>query len=419
MVMVNRNWAYDETLEAPDDPLSPESPEPHVVPPASNPMGVARKLVDDLYTDIFGLVLRTHRGDFYRWDGACWPEAEARGIRGAMYEYLEGAVYEIETKAGIEQVPWNPTRRKVDDVLDALRAVTYLDGSIEPPSWLNGDKLPASEIVSMSNGLLHLPTRRIFRHTPDYWVLHSLPFDYDPFAPYPSRWQKFLDELWENDPESVSALQEIVGYLISGDTSQQKIFLLVGPRRSGKGTIGRVLTGLLGRFNVGAPTLAGLSTNFGLQVLIDKPLALISDARLSTKADAGIVVERLLSISGEDSITVDRKYRDPWTGRLPSRFLILTNELPRLSDSSGALASRFIMLVLTRSFLGEENPALTDELLEEAPGILNWGLEGLDRLTARGYSSSPSREQMQSSSWRTSPLPCLPSSASAASVGPT
>jgi putative DNA primase/helicase len=89
--------------------------------------------------------------------------------------------------------------------------------------------------------------------------------------------------------------------------------------------MGRVLTGLLGRFNVGAPTLAGLSTNFGLQVLIDKPLALISDARLSTKADAGIVVERLLSVSGEDSITVDRKYRDPWTGRLPSRFLILTN----------------------------------------------------------------------------------------------
>ena len=27
-----------------------------------------------------------------------------------------------------------------------------------------------------------------------------------------------------------------------------------------------------------------------------------------------IAVERLLSISGEDTITVDRKYREPWTG---------------------------------------------------------------------------------------------------------
>ena len=146
-----------------------------------------------------------------------------------------------------------------------------------------------------------------------------------------------------------------------------------------------MLTGLLGRHNVAAPTLAGLATNFGLSPLIDKPLALISDARLSGRTDSSVVVERLLSISGEDAITVDRKYREPWTGRLPARFVILTNELPRLSDSSGALASRFVALVLTRSFYGHENPLLTDELLAEAPGIFNWALDGLDRLTERGY----------------------------------
>ena len=55
----------------------------------------------------------------------------------------------------------------------------------------------------------------------------------------------------------------------------------------------------------------------------------------------------LLSISGEDTLTIDRKYREPWTGRLPTRFMILTNELPRFSDSSGALASRFVMSILT------------------------------------------------------------------------
>lgn len=65
---------------------------------------------------------------------------------------------------------------------------------------------------------------------------------------------------------------------------------MVGPKRGGKGTIGRVLTGLLGAHQVAAPTLASLSTNFGLQPLIGRPLALISDARLSTKADSKIVV---------------------------------------------------------------------------------------------------------------------------------
>ena len=180
-----------------------------------------------------------------------------------------------------------------------------------------------------------------------------------------------------------------MGYLLGGDTRLQKIFLFVGPKRAGKGTIGRVLTGLLGSHNVAAPTLASLSTNFGLAPMIGRPLALVSDARLSTKADSKIVVERLLSVSGEDSLTIDRKYKDPWTGRLPTRFLILTNELPRLSDSSGALASRFVLFVLTKSFYGGENPELTDELLTEAPSILNWALEGLDRLMARGYFVNP------------------------------
>jgi putative DNA primase/helicase len=184
-------------------------------------------------------------------------------------------------------------------------------------------------------------------------------------------------------------LQEIFGYLLTADTSQQKLFLFVGPRRSGRGTIGRVLTGLLGPHHVAAPTLTSLSTNFGLEPLIGKPLALVGDARLSMKGGSKEVVERLLSISGEDSLTIDRKYKDPWTGRLPTRFLILTNELPRLPDASGALASRFVLLVFTKSFYGEENPNLTTELLTEAPAIFNWALEGLDRLTERGYFVNP------------------------------
>jgi putative DNA primase/helicase len=53
------------------------------------------------------------------------------------------------------------------------------------------------------------------------------------------------------------------------------------------------------------------------------------------------------------------------------------------------LASRFIVFVLTASFYGREDPALTGKLLEEAPGIFNWALEGLDWLCARGHFIAP------------------------------
>ena len=64
--------------------------------------------------------------------------------------------------------------------------------------------------------------------------------------------------------------------------------------------------------------LAGwrVMVNVGVQPLIGKQLAIVSDARLGYKSNLESVAERLLSISGEDALTVDRKYREPWTGQL-------------------------------------------------------------------------------------------------------
>ena len=360
---------------------------PRVVPHPSSPMAVARALAAALFTSADGaLTLRNHRGCFYRWDGRHWPTILDRNVRGIAYRWLEHAVY--ETQEGLQA--FNPTRRKIDDMIDALKAVVLLDSAAEAPYWIDGTTSPpAGEVISLANGLLHVPTRTLGPHTPGLFNHHLLPFPYQPECGPPVRWLAFLDELWGDDQPSIDTLQETMGYLLGGDTSQQKIPLFVGPKRAGKGTIGRVLTGLVGAHNVAAPTLASLSTNFGLWPLIGKPLALISDARLSGRSDSSVVVERLLSISGEDSLTIDRKYLDQWTGRLPTWLVLLTNELPRLGDASGALASRFIVFVLTQSFYGRENVRLTDELLSEAPGIFNWALDGLDRLNKRGHFVSP------------------------------
>jgi putative DNA primase/helicase len=366
-----------------------------IVPAPTNPMAVARMFLDERYTADEHRLIRHHRSTFWTYDGTSWPEFDERRLSSDLYRWLEPAKYWKKTSKGDELVPFEPTKHKLSDVVDAIRGHVHLDMHITPPAWIDYGDGP--DVVPMANGLLDIRTRTLLQHTPDFFSPHVLPFEYDQDSEYPTRWLSFLGELWGEDAASIEALAEAMGYILGGSTRQQKIFMLVGPRRSGKGTIGRVLTGLLGAHNVAAPTLASLTTNFGLQVLIGRPLGLISDARLGSRADGSIAVERLLSISGEDSITVDRKYRDPWTGRLPTRFMILTNEVPRFTDASGALASRFVVLVLTNSFLGREDPTLTDTLLREAPGIFNWALDGLDRLLARGYFEQPavSRDAMQ------------------------
>ena len=128
--------------------------------------------------------------------------------------------------------------------------------------------------------------------------------------------------------------------------------------------------------------------------LIDKKLAVIADARLSYRADQHAIAERLLAISGEDFLSIPRKYLTDYTAKLSVRFLVLSNELPRLVDSSGALASRFVILTMTNSFFGKEDPALTNKLLAELPGILNWSIEGWQRLQERGYFIQPASSKV-------------------------
>lgn len=355
------------------------------VHPPGDPLPNARRFIAERFTHPEHPRLVCHGGAFYRWDGAAWPEVEEAALRADLYGHFDAVTY-IDGD-GAEK-PFRPNRQRVADLLDALRAAGYLPKEVTAPTWLDDDgPVPASEVVACANGLLHVPTRRVYEHTPRFYAHHAVPFAYDPGAAEPTRWLRFLRELWPDDPEAIECLQEIAGYLISGDTGQQKMFLFVGPRRSGKGTIARVLTGLLGPAHVAGPTLASLAQNFGLQPLLGKPVAIVSDARIRSGHEA--LTERLLSISGEDYLTVDRKYRAPWTGRLPTRFLILTNELPRLADTSGALASRFVVLTMTQSFYGREDTTLTERLLPELPGILNWSLDGLDRLRARGRFTPP------------------------------
>jgi putative DNA primase/helicase len=358
------------------------------LPPPSNPMAVARVMAIGFQSGGH-LTLRRWRGSWMQWQESFWAEVPVGQVRTWMYERLEHAQFTDNTGKVPVPKPWAPNRHKVADVVDALEAITYLPQTVTPPAWLGPERpAPADEIVACSNGLLHVGTRKLIEHTPQYFGLVAVPFGYDPTAPKPVKWLEFLSQLWPDDQDSIDALQEFFGYVLSGRTDLHKIMLLIGPTRSGKGTIARILTALVGRGNAAGPTLASLATQFGMAPLIGKPLAVVSDARLGG-ANENQVVERLLSISGEDMLTVDIKFKETWTGQLPARFLILSNELPRFGDASGAIADRFIVLVMSESFLGRENSGLTAELMTELPGILSWSLDGLDRLAKAGSMTSP------------------------------
>jgi putative DNA primase/helicase len=339
-------------------------------------MAVAHKYIDSQCRHGADLTLRYWRGGWWSWRTAHWIEVDDRTIRSALYQFTEKAVY----ISGRNLTAWAPTQSKISNLLDALAALCLLPPDIDQPSWLD-DPNDGRVIVSVANGLLDVERRELLDHSPKFFNQTSVPFAYDPDAADPRRWLDFLGELWPGEPEAIDMLGEWFGYIASGRTDLHKIFLMVGPTRGGKGVIARALGAMVGRKNVAAPTLNSFGGDFGLAPLIGKPLAVISDARFARK-DSSIVVERLLSISGEDTLTINRKFRDQWTGKLPTRLHVISNELPKLGDASSAIVGRMVLVLLERSWLGKEDLTLEPALHGELTGILNWALAGLQRLSA-------------------------------------
>ena len=332
------------------------------------------------------------RGEHLDWQGGRYRAIDAGDIRAEVRTFLDGALVNRKGTIG----PFLPDTKSTNETVGALEAVAHLDSDVSPPCWLDGRGDPSpSALISFPNGLLDWRAEKLLPAAADFFTQHACGFAYSADAAEPARWLKFLDEIFDGDAEAIATLQEIMGYLLTGDTHLQKMFLLVGPLRSGKGTITGVMRGLLAPGAVCGPTMASFAGEFGLQPLLGRTLAIIDDLRLGTHSDKSVITERLLSITGEGELSVSRKYLPPWQGQIRIKFLIVSNEVPAFADDSGAIASRFVSLTTRRSFIDAEDLDLAKKLKAEWPGILLWALVGLRRLYERGRFQSQRDEEMR------------------------
>lgn len=347
------------------------------------------------------LTLRHYRNEYHRWNGSRYEVVAPQEISAdltalAKKEFDADNMEELKLSKG-ESKPKakRVTRSCIANITNALSSMTMLAGRTVQPSWLcDNPPFPADEVFASRNGLLHLPSvangkTKIVPTTPEFFSAGCVDYKFNPDAKC-DEWLKFLDSIWPDDNESIDALQEWFGYLLLPDVSHQKMLMLLGPPRCGKGTIGRAIKRMIGVGNLASPTLASLAGSFGLWPLLGKSVALVADARLSGRQDAIAVVERLLSISGEDLQDVHRKNLPTITGiKLPIRFVLMSNELPSMRDASGALTTRVVLLRMTRTFYGREDKRLGERLEREAAGILNWAIQGWKRLRNRGAFEQP------------------------------
>lgn len=259
---------------------------------------------------------------------------------------------------------------------------------------------PSPNIITFRNGCINLDgwdmglvDTTLLPHDRKYRSLAILDYDFNPNAECP-RWLRFLDEVFEGDPELIRLLQQFMGYCIVWDYRFQKMLMMVGKSRSGKGTIvNNIIPAIVGRESFAATSLSSLAGDHGLAALLYAKVAAIGDAHHGLKDRIGRAKEMLLNISGNDFVSVNPKQKDEITTQLGARMIISANEQPRFSDGMDALANRYLILPFNRSFAGKEDPRLAAKLKEELPGIFNWVLEGLMDLGSAGHFIEPAASQ--------------------------
>lgn len=322
---------------------------------------------------VFRQRLGSFEGAAHWWNGRCWEYAPDEDLRRLIGISMISAT--VKTSSG-----------RIKGTLEVLRDQLPRYGQADLPN----------SFVFFQNGVLDPGASQLRPHGPEYRNSRTLAVDYDPTAQC-NRWLTWAADIFRTEPERIGLLQEMLGWCLCRDhLGIEKAMILIGPPRSGKGTILKVLRALLGA-GAGAFALPQLDDSKVLSGLRGQNVSIDSDTASPGRNNARQVGGLFKTITSNEPVSVALLYTQaPWQGSLNCKLMLASNSIPTLFDDSGAVANRWVPLTFDRSFLDHEQIDLADQLLAELPGIAAWAVVGLQRLLRNGRFTMPqsSRDEL-------------------------
>ena len=272
--------------------------------------------------------------------------------------------------------------KKCRSLLDVIKLLAYCEPT--PPD-LNS--------IHTANGVYRLSGG--FEPVRDY-CSNRLAVNYNPDAPTPERWLRFLDELL--DPTDILTLQEYLGYCLIPSTKGQKMMLILGKGGEGKSRIGLVLRDILGS-SMNTGSIQKVENNRFARADLQGKLLLVDDDMDMNALPKTNYLKSI--ITAESKMDIERKGVQSVQCQLYARFLCFGNgALTSLYDQSrGFYRRQLILTTKDRPADRVDDPFLTEKLQSEAEGIFLWCLEGLHRLLKNNYQftiSSKTVENLES-----------------------
>ena len=266
------------------------------------------------------------------------------------------------------------TARRATSLLETLKLEAYTP------------ELPIQEDrIHVANGTLFLNGE--FR-TEKEFCRNRLPIRYDPNAPQPVIWLRFLSDLLE--PEDVLTLQEYLGYCLIPTNRGQVMMLLKGNGGEGKSRIGVVMQKLLGS-NMKNGSIAKVERSPFARADLEHELLMVDDDMRMEALRQTNYVKSIVTAQGK--MDLERKGKQSYQGWMFARLLAFSNgDLQALYDRSDGFYRRQLVLTTKEKPVGRvDDPDLAEKMKAEAEGIFLWAFEGLRRLVANNFKFTESQ----------------------------
>ena len=322
---------------------------------------------DFLYAEAYG---------WMHWTGTHWQADEGEAhIDRALFAVLKqrriaaadaGKEAVIKVTAG--------TAKRVRDCKMAFRSLVTVgvDDFDQSPDELN-----------VQNGILNLRTGELAPHDPLRRFTYCSKVAYDPAAD-DSVWRGFLADVVGGGDDVLDYLQMAVGYSLTGHTSEECLWYIYGPSRSGKGIFTEVLLAILGSplsievdFATFTAKREGDTQNFDLAPLKPTRLVITSESNRYEVLNAG----KIKQLTGGNFVRAAYKHRDLFTYRPQFKAWLVSNQPVNADVDDDALWYRVKVLEFPNGHAGQEDKTLKPRMkaADTLRGVLKWAVEGAKR----------------------------------------
>ncbi|MFA7281337.1 MAG: phage/plasmid primase, P4 family [Sterolibacterium sp.] len=192
------------------------------------------------------------------------------------------------------------------------------------------------------------------------------------------QWLAFLADITNGDAELMAYLQRVIGYCLTGVTTEHALFFLYGTGANGKSVFVNVITTILGDYAANAPMDTFMETRTDRH---PTDLAGLRGARfvssIETEQGRRWNESKVKTITGGDKVSA-RFMRQDFFDYLPQfKLVIAGNHKPSIRNVDEAMKRRLHLIPFTVKIPPERRDGkLTEKLLKERDGVLAWAIEG-------------------------------------------